>query len=75
MRNQSDPSPGAAHNYVLLVSTVFYFLLSRVEQQLMSRMVSEMYRPPPSDPAYSISTDQSDSQERSVTSDIGEWTD
>lgn len=40
----------------------------------MSRMISEMYRPPLSDPAQNDSTDQSESREQSVTSDIGEQT-
>lgn len=48
-------------------------VLFRVEQQLMSRMISEMYRPPPSDPAHNMSSDQSDAEERSITSDIGKW--
>ncbi|XP_070697779.1 protein TALPID3 [Pempheris klunzingeri] len=47
-------------------------LVEWVEQQLMSRMISEMYRPPPSDPAHNISTDQSEAEEQSVTSDIVE---
>ncbi|XP_051253889.1 protein TALPID3 isoform X1 [Dicentrarchus labrax] len=47
-------------------------LVEWVEQQLMSRMISEMYRPPPSDPAQNDSTNQSESEERSVTSDIVE---
>lgn len=42
----------------------------RVEQQLMSRMISEMYRPPASDPAQNDSTDQS--EECCATSDSGE---
>ncbi|KAG7232319.1 hypothetical protein INR49_009021 [Caranx melampygus] len=46
-------------------------LVEWVEQQLMSRMISEMYHPPPSDPAQNISSDQSDLEERSLTSDIG----
>lgn len=41
----------------------------------MSRMISEIYRPPPSDPAQNVSSDQSELEDRSVTSDIGEWTD
>lgn len=49
--------------------------MSRVEQQLMSRMISEMYRPPPSDPAQNDSTDQSEPEEQSITSDIGEQID
>lgn len=56
-------------------SVLFVSVLSRVEQQLMSRMISEMYRPPPSDPAKNDSIDQSEPQEQSVTSDIGEQTD
>ncbi|XP_049917868.1 protein TALPID3 isoform X6 [Epinephelus moara] len=47
-------------------------LVEWVEQQLMSRMISEMYRPPLSDPAQNDSTDQSESREQSVTSDIVE---
>ncbi|KAF3700696.1 Protein TALPID3 [Channa argus] len=47
-------------------------LVEWVEQQLMSRMISQMYQPPPPDPAQKISTDQSESEERSVTSDIVE---
>ncbi|CAK6984230.1 protein TALPID3%2C partial [Scomber scombrus] len=43
-----------------------------VEQQLMSRMISEMYRPPLADPAQNDSTDQSELEEQSFTSDIGE---
>lgn len=45
-------------------------LVDWVEQQLMSRMISEMYRPPPADPALNDSTDQSERDERSVTSNI-----
>lgn len=52
----------------LLVSVL---LVIRVEQQLMSRMISQMYHPPSSDPALHVSTDQSDLEERSFTSDIG----
>ncbi|KAK5858073.1 hypothetical protein PBY51_011267 [Eleginops maclovinus] len=44
-------------------------LLEWVEQQLMSRMISEMYRPPLPDPAYNLSIDQSESEEQSFTSD------
>lgn len=40
----------------------------------MSRMISELYRPPPSDPAHNSDVDQSDPEERSVTSDIGRCT-
>ncbi|XP_076605677.1 protein TALPID3 isoform X2 [Chaetodon auriga] len=47
-------------------------LVEWVEQQLMSRMISEMYCPPPSDPAQNDCTDQSESEEQSVTSDIVE---
>ncbi|GLD68913.1 protein TALPID3-like isoform X1 [Lates japonicus] len=47
-------------------------LVEWVEQQLMSRMISEMYRPPPSDPAQNISSNQSEREDRSVTSDIVE---
>ncbi|XP_068593312.1 protein TALPID3 isoform X3 [Cebidichthys violaceus] len=46
-------------------------LVEWVEQQLMSRMISEMYRPLPSDPAQNDSTDQSESKEQSA-SDIVE---
>lgn len=74
MRNQSELGPGGpgSHVMALLVSIGFYCLVFRVEQQLMSRMISELYRPPPSDPAQNVSTDHSESEERSVTSDIGE---
>ncbi|XP_063353181.1 protein TALPID3 isoform X3 [Pelmatolapia mariae] len=47
-------------------------LVEWVEQQLMSRMISELYRPPPSDPAQNSDVDQSDPEERSTTSDIVE---
>ncbi|XP_030574371.1 protein TALPID3 [Archocentrus centrarchus] len=47
-------------------------LVEWVEQQLMSRMISDLYHPPPSDPAQNNDTDQSDLEERSVTSDIVE---
>ncbi|KAM6917144.1 protein TALPID3 isoform 2-T2 [Lycodopsis pacificus] len=47
-------------------------LVEWVEQQLMSRMVSEMYCPLPSDPAQNDSTDRSESEEQSATSDIVE---
>ncbi|XP_074484717.1 protein TALPID3-like isoform X2 [Sebastes fasciatus] len=47
-------------------------LVEWVEQQLMSRVISAMYRSPPSDPAHNDSTDQSESEEQSVTSDIVE---
>ncbi|XP_067469523.1 protein TALPID3 isoform X4 [Thunnus thynnus] len=47
-------------------------LVEWVEQQLMSRMISEMYRPPPADPAQNDSTDQSELEEQSFTSDIVE---
>ncbi|KAM8737768.1 protein TALPID3 isoform 3-T3 [Acanthopagrus schlegelii] len=47
-------------------------LVEWVEQQLMSRMILEMYRPPPTDPAQNNYTDQSESEERSVASDIVE---
>lgn len=40
----------------------------------MSRIISAIYRPPPSDPAQDDSTDQSEPEEQSVTSDIGEQT-
>ncbi|XP_040916683.1 protein TALPID3 isoform X2 [Toxotes jaculatrix] len=47
-------------------------LIQWVEQQLMSRMISEMYCPLPPDPTQNVSTDQSELEERSVTSDIVE---
>ncbi|XP_026164190.1 protein TALPID3 isoform X2 [Mastacembelus armatus] len=47
-------------------------LVEWVEQQLMSRMISEMYHAPPSDPAHILSEDQSECEERSATSDIVE---
>ncbi|XP_039993381.1 protein TALPID3 [Xiphias gladius] len=47
-------------------------LVEWVEQQLMSRMISEMYRPPPADPAQHVSTNESELEQRSVTSDIVE---
>ncbi|XP_036006963.1 protein TALPID3 isoform X3 [Fundulus heteroclitus] len=47
-------------------------LVEWVEQQLMSRMIADMYRPPLSDPAQNESTDQSELEERSLTSDIVE---
>ncbi|XP_069391310.1 protein TALPID3 isoform X2 [Paralichthys olivaceus] len=47
-------------------------LVEWVEQQLMSRMISEMYRPPPSDPTHNLSTDLLELEEQSVTSDIVE---
>ncbi|XP_039905727.1 protein TALPID3 isoform X2 [Simochromis diagramma] len=47
-------------------------LVEWVEQQLMSRMISELYWPPPSDHAHNSDVDQSDPEERSVTSDIVE---
>lgn len=40
----------------------------------MSRMISELYWPPPSDHAHNSDVDQSDPEERSVTSDIGRCT-
>ncbi|XP_029983078.1 protein TALPID3 isoform X2 [Sphaeramia orbicularis] len=46
-------------------------LVDWVAQQLMSQMISEMYRPPPADPALNDSTDQSERDEQSVTSNIG----
>ncbi|KAF0043768.1 hypothetical protein F2P81_002926 [Scophthalmus maximus] len=45
-------------------------LVEWVEQQVMSRMILEMYPPPPCDPTQDVSTDQSESEEQSVTSDI-----
>ncbi|XP_074547454.1 protein TALPID3 isoform X2 [Halichoeres trimaculatus] len=47
-------------------------LVEWVEQQLMSRMISEMYRPLPSDPVLNELSDQSEQEDRSVTSDIVE---
>uniref|UniRef100_A0A096MER2 KIAA0586 ortholog n=1 Tax=Poecilia formosa TaxID=48698 RepID=A0A096MER2_POEFO len=47
-------------------------LVEWVEQQLMSRMIADMYRPAPPDPAQNDSTDQSEPEERSFTSDIVE---
>ncbi|KAF7649544.1 hypothetical protein LDENG_00139900, partial [Lucifuga dentata] len=47
-------------------------LVDWVEQELMSRMISEMYRPPPPDPALNDSTDQSQLEQPSLTSDIVE---
>ncbi|KAK1874713.1 Protein TALPID3 [Dissostichus eleginoides] len=46
-------------------------LVEWVEQQLMSRMISEMYRPPLTDPAYNLPMDQSECEEQSFTSDTG----
>lgn len=40
----------------------------------MSRMISELYWPPPSGHAHNSDVDQSDPEERSVTSDIGRCT-
>lgn len=37
----------------------------------MSRMIADMYRPAPPDPAQNDSTDQSELEEQSFTSDIG----
>ncbi|XP_024126616.1 protein TALPID3 isoform X3 [Oryzias melastigma] len=47
-------------------------LVEWVEQQLMSRIISEMYRPPPPDPVHSYVSDQSELEERSLASDIVE---
>ncbi|XP_043998631.1 protein TALPID3 isoform X2 [Gambusia affinis] len=47
-------------------------LVEWVEQQLMSRMIADMYRPAPPDPAQNDSTDQSELEEQSFTSDIVE---
>ncbi|KAM4724020.1 protein TALPID3 isoform 2-T2 [Anableps anableps] len=47
-------------------------LVEWVEQQLMARMIADVYRPPLSDPAQDDSTDQSELEERSLTSDIVE---
>ncbi|XP_008275355.1 protein TALPID3 [Stegastes partitus] len=47
-------------------------LVEWVEQQLMSRIIADMYRPLPPDPAHNQHTDQSELEERSVTSDIVE---
>ncbi|XP_077945269.1 protein TALPID3 isoform X11 [Gasterosteus aculeatus] len=44
-------------------------LVEWVEQQLMSRMISEMYPPPPSGPTHKGPTDQSESLEQSAASD------
>lgn len=38
----------------------------------MSRMIADMYRPPLSDPAQNDSTDESELEEQSLCSDIGE---
>lgn len=38
----------------------------------MSRIISELYRPPPPDPVHSYISDQSELEERSLASDIGE---
>lgn len=46
-------------------------VLFRVEQQLMSRMIADMYSQPPPDPAQNDSTDQLELEEQSLTSDIG----
>ncbi|CAJ1074934.1 protein TALPID3 isoform X6 [Xyrichtys novacula] len=45
-------------------------LVEWVEQQLMSRIISQMYRPPLHDPAQNGSPDQSEHEDQSVTSDI-----
>ncbi|XP_065822319.1 protein TALPID3 isoform X1 [Labrus bergylta] len=47
-------------------------LVEWVEQQLMSRMISEMYHPSPSDPVQNDSYDQSKAEEQSMTSDFVE---
>ncbi|XP_023150358.2 protein TALPID3 isoform X3 [Amphiprion ocellaris] len=47
-------------------------LVEWVEQQLMSRIISDMYRPPQPDPAHNQHTDQSELEEGSVTSEIVE---
>ncbi|XP_028251901.1 protein TALPID3-like [Parambassis ranga] len=47
-------------------------LVEWVEQQLMAQMISDIHRPPPPDPAQNHSSDQSQLEERSVTSDIVE---
>ncbi|XP_011488426.1 protein TALPID3 isoform X2 [Oryzias latipes] len=47
-------------------------LMEWVEQQLMSRIISELYRPPPPDPVHSYISDQSELEERSLASDIVE---
>lgn len=47
-------------------------LIEWVEQQLMSRIISEMYRPPPSDPTQNVLSDQSEQEDQSFTSDIVE---
>ncbi|KAG7453328.1 TALPID3 isoform X1 [Solea senegalensis] len=45
-------------------------LVEWVEQQVMSKMISQMYRPLPFDPTHDISSDQSEQEEQSMTSDI-----
>lgn len=47
-------------------------LVEWVEQQLMSRIISEMYHPPLTDPAQNESSDQSEQEDQSFTSDIVE---
>lgn len=60
-----------------LILVQLHFILSvsvvvRVEQQLMSRMISDMYHPPASDPTQNDSTDPSESEEHRAISDSGE---
>ncbi|XP_058471016.1 protein TALPID3 isoform X2 [Solea solea] len=45
-------------------------LVEWVEQQVMSKMISQMYCPLPFDPTHDISSDQSEQEEQSMTSDI-----
>ncbi|XP_061599260.1 LOW QUALITY PROTEIN: protein TALPID3 [Cololabis saira] len=47
-------------------------LVKWVGQQLMSRVIADIYHPPLSDPAQNDHTDQSEPEERSFTSDIVE---
>ncbi|XP_069573199.1 protein TALPID3 [Brachyistius frenatus] len=47
-------------------------LVEWVEQQLMARLISDMYCPPTTDPAQNEETDQSELKEESITSDIVE---
>lgn len=56
---------------LLCLTLLLLLVLLRVEQQLMSRMIADMYRPAPPDPAQNDSTDQSELEEQSFTSDIG----
>ncbi|XP_068194229.1 protein TALPID3 isoform X2 [Antennarius striatus] len=47
-------------------------LVEWVEQQLMARMIPQMYQRPTSDPAQNQAADQSESEQQSLTSDIVE---